>query len=101
ARVVTTDVTYLRFHGVRYGGSYSRAQLRPWARGIAQQRARHTGVFAYFNNDADGHAVENARTLRSMGSPSRRMSACNVLTTPRALPRRSRPLQLPPSPAPS
>jgi uncharacterized protein YecE (DUF72 family) len=74
-RIVTTDFTYLRFHGVRYGGSYSRAQLRPWARWIAQQRARHTGVFAYFNNDVDGHAVENARTLRAMVSPSRRMSA--------------------------
>jgi uncharacterized protein YecE (DUF72 family) len=31
-----------------------------------RQRAAHTGVFTYFNNDADGHAVENARTLVGM-----------------------------------
>jgi uncharacterized protein YecE (DUF72 family) len=47
-RVVTTDFTYLRFHGVGYGGSYSRAQLRPWAAWINQQRAARTGVVAYF-----------------------------------------------------
>ena len=65
-RVVTTDFTYIRFHGVAYGGSYSRAQLRPWASWIMQQRARRTGVFTYFNNDVDGHAIENARTLIAM-----------------------------------
>jgi len=65
-RVVTTDFTYIRFHGVAYGGSYSRAQLRPWASWIMQQRARQTGVFTYFNNDVDGHAVENSRTLIAM-----------------------------------
>jgi uncharacterized protein YecE (DUF72 family) len=64
--VVTTDFTYIRFHGVGYGGSYTRAQLRPWAAWIVRQRAAHTGVFTYFNNDADGHAVENARTLVGM-----------------------------------
>jgi uncharacterized protein YecE (DUF72 family) len=65
-RVITTDFTYVRFHGVRYGGSYTRAQLRPWARWIVQQRDARTRVFAYFNNDVDGHAVENARTLIAM-----------------------------------
>ena len=64
--MVTTDFTYIRFHGVAYGGSYSRAQLRPWATWIIQQRARQTGVLTYFNNDVDGHAVENARTLIAM-----------------------------------
>ncbi len=65
-RVVTTDFTYVRFHGVRYGGSYTRSQLGPWASWIARQRAGGTGVLAYFNNDVDGHAVENARTLISL-----------------------------------
>ncbi len=65
-RVVTTDFTYVRFHGVAYGGSYTRAQLRPWAAWMAQQRAGHTSVFAYFNNDAEGHAVANARLLIGM-----------------------------------
>ncbi|HJW69685.1 MAG TPA: DUF72 domain-containing protein [Candidatus Binatia bacterium] len=40
--------------------------MRPWARWIVQQRDARTRVFAYFNNDVDGHAVENARTLISM-----------------------------------
>ena len=62
-RVITTDFTYVRFHGVAYGGSYTRAQLRPWAAWMVRQQAGRTGVFAYFNNDLDGHAVENARTL--------------------------------------
>src|SRR5262245_56364219 len=62
-RVVTTDFTYVRFHGVRYGGSYTRTQLRPWATWMARQRAARLDVFAYFNNDVDGHAIENARTL--------------------------------------
>src|SRR5262249_46178267 len=65
-KVVTADFTYLRFHGIAYGGSYTRAQLRPWAAWIARQRAAHTAVFADFNNDIDGHAVENAPTLISM-----------------------------------
>jgi uncharacterized protein YecE (DUF72 family) len=72
-KVITTDFTYVRFHGVAYGGSYSRAQLRPWARWMVAQRAARTGVFAYFNNDVDGHAVENARTLIAMvGAEARR-----------------------------
>lgn len=68
-RVVTTDFTYVRFHGVRYGGSYARAQLRPWSAWMARQRAAGLDVFAYFNNDVDGHAIENARTLIRLSHP--------------------------------
>jgi uncharacterized protein YecE (DUF72 family) len=67
-RVVTTDFTYVRFHGVRYGGSYTRSQLRPWATWMARQRASQLDVFAYFNNDVDGHAIENARTLTQLSA---------------------------------
>jgi uncharacterized protein YecE (DUF72 family) len=62
-RAVTTDFTYVRFHGIHYGGSYSAAALTPWADWIAGRLAEHVAVFAYFNNDVDGHAIENARTL--------------------------------------
>ena len=62
-RVVTTDFAYVRFHGINYGGSYSAAALTPWAGWIARRLAEHVGVFAYFNNDVDGHAIENARSL--------------------------------------
>jgi uncharacterized protein YecE (DUF72 family) len=70
-KIVTADFSYVRFHGVRYGGSYTRAQLRPWATWIARQRTEGTRVFAYFNNDVDGHAVANARTLIEMVSRTR------------------------------
>lgn len=70
-KVTTADFTYVRFHGVRYGGSYTRTQLRPWATWIARQHAAQVRVFAYFNNDVDGHAVENARTLIGMLPSSR------------------------------
>lgn len=67
-RVVTADFTYVRFHGVRYGGSYTRARLRPWAAWMARRRAARVDVFAYFNNDVDGHAIANARTLAELSA---------------------------------
>jgi uncharacterized protein YecE (DUF72 family) len=65
-RIVISEVAYVRFHGagVKYGGSYSRAQLRRWADWITEQASFGHRVFCYFNNDAGAHAVRNARTLR-------------------------------------
>ena len=61
---------YLRLHGPDnewlYGGSYSDEDLRWWADRIREWRAQGRDVYAYFNNDGDGNAVRNARTLRSM-----------------------------------
>ena len=62
---VTGPVIYLRFHGSGevYGGRYGPQGLRHWARQIKRWlEAGHT-VYAYFNNDAFGYAVEDARTL--------------------------------------
>jgi uncharacterized protein YecE (DUF72 family) len=60
---LTTDWTYVRFHQGRGGnGNYSRAELDRWRRRIAAWRS-HAQVFAYFNNDWEGYAVENARVL--------------------------------------
>ncbi|HET9287502.1 MAG TPA: DUF72 domain-containing protein [Gaiella sp.] len=59
--VDTTDWTYLRFHrGRAREGAYGREALRRWARRIEDARG---DVYAYFNNDWEGFAVENARTL--------------------------------------
>jgi uncharacterized protein YecE (DUF72 family) len=63
-REVTADFVYLRFHGDHYGGSYSPQQLSAEARRIAAHLRRGLDVHAYFNNDADGHAVANALDLR-------------------------------------
>jgi uncharacterized protein YecE (DUF72 family) len=62
-RLLTSDWTYLRFHGRHYGGSYSPQALSGHARRI--RRWLHDGhdVYAYFNNDRDGHAPRDAADL--------------------------------------
>jgi uncharacterized protein YecE (DUF72 family) len=57
---------YVRFHGPtgRYGGCYTDEALAAWAARLAGAHRRGRDVFAYFNNDIDGFAVQNARTLR-------------------------------------
>jgi len=59
------DWTYIRFHrGNRgRGGNYSHSELESWARRMAQWR-RQTEIYAYFNNDWEGYALNNARLLK-------------------------------------
>jgi uncharacterized protein YecE (DUF72 family) len=56
---------YVRFHGTegKYSGSYSDRVLSGWARRLRSTLAGGHDVYAYFNNDLGGTAVENARTL--------------------------------------
>ena len=72
ARELTTDWTLVRLHHGRRGrrGNYSETELDEWARRIAQWR-RRAEVFVYFNNDWEGFAVENARSLKRRLRPSR------------------------------
>ena len=62
---------YIRFHGAsgRYNGSYPADRLASWAEWIDEQTASGVDVFAYFNNDAGGHAPRNALTLRGLVGP--------------------------------
>jgi uncharacterized protein YecE (DUF72 family) len=60
---VTSQTVYIRFHG---GGAYRPAGLRPWAKWILEQDRRGRDVFCYFNNDAEGHALDDARILKKM-----------------------------------
>jgi uncharacterized protein YecE (DUF72 family) len=62
---MTADWTFIRFHFGRRGrnGRYSERELEAWKRRIAAWRSR-VEVFAYFNNDWEGHAVLNARWLK-------------------------------------
>jgi len=62
--VLTTDWTYLRFHGDADGGSYSPQALSGKARTIRRWLDRGLDVYAYFNNDRGGHAPKNASDLR-------------------------------------
>ena len=71
ARELTTDWTLVRLHHGRRGrrGNYSETEIEEWARRIAQWR-RRAEVLVYFNNDWEGFAVENARSLRRRLRPS-------------------------------
>jgi uncharacterized protein YecE (DUF72 family) len=64
-REVTTDFVYVRLHGHtrKYASSYSPASLRAWADSALRWRDEARDVFIYFDNDAEGHAVANARAL--------------------------------------
>jgi uncharacterized protein YecE (DUF72 family) len=61
----TTDWTLVRFHHGSRGrrGNYSDSEISTWARRIGQWR-RRVEVFAYFNNDWEGFAVDNGLKLR-------------------------------------
>ncbi|MEO7725106.1 MAG: DUF72 domain-containing protein [Chthoniobacterales bacterium] len=62
--VTTAEEIYVRFHGVTrwYRHDYSAKELAGWTEKIKASGARR--VWAYFNNDRDGYAIKNARTLR-------------------------------------
>jgi uncharacterized protein YecE (DUF72 family) len=63
ARELTSDFVYLRFHhGRGRRGNYSQSELREWASGI-QRWAGDRPVYAYFNNDWEAFAPDNAATL--------------------------------------
>ena len=63
---ITTDWIYLRYHGAgeKYGGSYSPQKLSAEAGKIQGWLKAGFDVFAYFNNDAQGYAVQNAANLK-------------------------------------
>ncbi len=62
---VTASFVYRRFHGTvgKYGGKYPRSLLAEWGKRIGGFLRRRLAVYAYFNNDAYGYAVENAKEL--------------------------------------
>jgi len=64
ARELTTDWTLVRLHHGHRGrrGNYSETELDEWARRIARWSS-DAEVFVYFNNDWEGFAVANARSL--------------------------------------
>jgi len=67
--VVSGGRLYLRMHGVPlYRQDYADADLAAWAERLKECGAREAWV--YFNNDAEGHAPRNARTLRGLLNPA-------------------------------
>jgi len=63
---LTADWQYRRFHGVRYGGSYSRRQLEEQAARMNRLAGQGVDTYVYFNNDQGGWAPRNALELRGI-----------------------------------
>ncbi|MBV9674276.1 MAG: DUF72 domain-containing protein [Verrucomicrobia bacterium] len=61
--IKTADDIYIRFHGTKqwYRHDYTLPELAAWVEKIRTSGAAR--VWAYFNNDRDGHAINNARAL--------------------------------------
>ena len=63
---ITSDFTYVRMHLPPRGLGYGVRALQPWADHVVDWRRSGLDVFAYFNNDMEGHAIEDAKTLISL-----------------------------------
>ncbi|MCV7321698.1 DUF72 domain-containing protein [Mycolicibacterium confluentis] len=66
----TSRLVYVRMHGPDrqnlYAGSYSQQDLQWWAQRIDEWRGQGHDVLVYFNNDGEGNAVHNARSLKAL-----------------------------------
>ena len=62
------SIVYLRFHGPdgHYNDSYTTETLEVYACKIIGWLSEGCRVWAYFNNDFEGHAVHNARELKAL-----------------------------------
>jgi uncharacterized protein YecE (DUF72 family) len=67
-RIAVGPIAYVRFHGGegKYWGRYSDQGLLGWTDWILEQSRQGRSVWCYFNNDIHGHAIHDARTLKSM-----------------------------------
>lgn len=65
AKVITANFCYIRMHGPQslYSSSYTEDQLKNLADEIRQYAEVCDEVYVYFNNDVNGCAVQNAKTL--------------------------------------
>jgi uncharacterized protein YecE (DUF72 family) len=65
---VTAPWSYIRMHGGETTNAFSEQELAAWAARIDDFLARGIDVYAYFNNDAHGDAVDDAQRLKAMVS---------------------------------
>jgi uncharacterized protein YecE (DUF72 family) len=77
---LTTDWTYVRFHGpdalnLKYWGLYGPQRLKKPAEKLAAWLQDGRDVYAYFNNDHEGNAVTDATWLRKRLAKAAGMSA--------------------------
>jgi len=67
-RWTSGPIAYVRFHGGKgkYWGRYDESALLDWADWIAEQTRHGREVWAYFNNDTEAAAINDALTLKAM-----------------------------------
>ncbi len=67
-RRITADFAFLRFHGgeAPYSSKYAIDELKEWAAFARTLSAEGRDVYAYFNNDAFGYAIEDAVKFREL-----------------------------------
>ena len=65
SEMIIADNIYVRFHGPKelYASSYSDEMLRKFAAKFKKWVKQGHTVWAYFNNDIHGYAIENAKRL--------------------------------------
>lgn len=68
SRYDSTNFVYIRLHGqpAVYETGYSTRQLHDWQEFISREHNKNLDVFCFFNNDYRAHAVNNAKSLRTM-----------------------------------
>ena len=73
-RIAVGPIAYVRFDGGegKYWGRYPDEGLLGWADWMITQARAGRPVWAYFNNDIDAHAIQDAQTLKSMIGQMRR-----------------------------
>jgi uncharacterized protein YecE (DUF72 family) len=70
---VTANFVYLRFHGPEkmFASPYGREKLKRWAQSVERWLKQGLDVYAYFNNDVNGYAVDDAGVLMRLVGRSR------------------------------
>ena len=65
AEVVTADFIYIRMHGSKllFSSKYTKKELSSLSQKIKKWLKQNLDVYVYFNNDAYGYAIENAKEL--------------------------------------
>jgi uncharacterized protein YecE (DUF72 family) len=73
-RWASGKAAYVRFHGgvSKYRGRYLDSALQSWADWMIEQEKSGRDVWAYFNNDYDADAIQDALTLRAMVRQTKR-----------------------------
>jgi uncharacterized protein YecE (DUF72 family) len=79
-RLAVGGTAYVRLHGGegKYWGRYADARLldwadwADWADWLVDQVHQGREVWIYFNNDVDGHAIQDALTLKAMIAQAQR-----------------------------